>query len=269
MLKKILLFLLCAAFVVQAARLAAALTFSPSPEFQATKVRLNLARGPFTVYDFSCAGSRPRAVLIFGSGDGGWGGWENRVSQALRRHGYEVIGMDSAAYASTDYDLPTLQADYRTIAVKFLGGYGHNPPPLLVGGWSMGAAQAIAVAGGPHPPPGLEGLLVASPLSRGRYGLRLSDKLNILPTGPGTFAVDGFAPSLRTLPIVQWHGADDTIDSRAWLKDLKDAHRECDLSDAGHDYDNASELFLHRFLGSVAWLLDQSSESRELNARNH
>jgi phosphatidylglycerol lysyltransferase len=269
MIKKLILFFLCADLVFLSNRLliqrdAAAYAFHSA----GVPVKVALTRGPFTVYHFVPTAKQPRALLIFGSGDGGWGEWEDRVSSMLRAHGYEVVGIDSAAYAATDYDLATLQADESTISQHFLKPYGDRAPPFLVGGWSMGAAQAVAAAGGPHPPPKLAGVVIASALSRGRYGLRLEDRLNVLPTGPGTFAVDAFAPALQELPLVQWHGAEDTIDSRAWLKDLRDRHREYDLPNADHSYNNASNAFLGRFLGSVDWVLHSPPPDRELHARN-
>ena len=209
---------------------------------------------------------RPLAVIIFGSGDSGWGYFEETLSENLCSHGYEVVGIDSADYASTDYDLPTLQSDFDQIAAAALAPYGKNPPPLLEGGWSMGAGQAIAIAGGPNPPPNLKGLILASALSRGRYGLREQDRANILPTGPGTFAVKDFAPSFDHLRVAQWHGAEDDIDSTAWLGDLHAVHREYDLPDAGHTYNDCCEMFQDQFIQSVDWVLRPSEE--ELNAGN-
>ncbi len=102
----------------------------------------------------------------------------------------------------------------------------NHPPPVILGGWSMGAAQAIAAAGGPHPPPGLAGVLLLDPCSRGRYGLRLSDQSDMLPTGPGTFSMEEFTQTMGNLHVVQWHAAQDSIDSRAWLELLTAPHKE-------------------------------------------
>ncbi len=46
-----------------------------------------------------------------------------------------------------------------TIATTIRARYADNNPPVIIGGYSMGAAQAIAAAGGPHPPAGLVGVL--------------------------------------------------------------------------------------------------------------
>ena len=225
-------------------------------------VKFALSRGTFTAHEFKPSAA-PRAVIFFGSGDGGWGPWEDSVADALQRAGYEVIGIDSAAYAATPYDLPTLQRDFSSMVKAIFSHLGSNPPPFIVGGWSMGAGQAIAVAGGPNPPPHLRGLLLASPLSRGRFGLNLEDKLNVLPTGPGTFAVRDFERKLKGLRVVQWHAANDSIDSRAWLTELRAPHLEHDFPNAGHTYDGADDAFRRSFVSSVSWILQDSPSSEK------
>ena len=217
----------------------------------------NLTRGSFAVVDFIPKG-RPAAVILFGSGDGGWGPWEETVSQALCQAGYRVIGIDSAAYAATDYNQSILQADFGKISARALKSYGKFPPPLILGGWSMGAAQAVAAAGGPQPPQGTTGLLVASLLSRGRYGLRLEDQWNLLPTGPGTFAVADFDHSLNQMRVIQWHAGADGIDSRAWLQDLSAPHRECDFPGANHFFNGPADSFVRQFVDSVRWIVAPS-----------
>jgi hypothetical protein len=230
---------------------------TPKEEFVEGPVTVQLRNRPFTVYEYPAAKSPPLAVVLFGSGDGGWSGWEDNVSHALQSKGFTVLGINSADYAKTDYDLATLQADDNTIAQSVLSKYS-VPPPLIVGGWSMGAAQAIAVAGGPNPPRGIVGLLIASALSRGRYGLRVSDQADILPTGPGTFAVADFTPGLNGLRIVQWHGAGDTIDSTAWLANLRTPHREMDFPNADHYFNGPNPYFVRQFAESALWILNSS-----------
>jgi len=119
----------------------------------------------------------------------------------------------------------------------------------------MGAAQAIAAAGGPHPPRNVVGLLLLDPCSRGRYGLRLSDRSDFLPTGPGTFSMDEFASTMGDLHVEQWHAAQDSIDSRKWLSSLTAPHKEFDFEKSGHYYNNDREDFLRRLVNSIPWIL--------------
>jgi phosphatidylglycerol lysyltransferase len=218
-------------------------------------VTVQLTRGPFTFLDFPSKESQTRAIIMFGSGDGGWSGFEEEIAYALEENGYRVLGIDFASYAETDYDLPTLQADFNRMARKAEQPYGAHPPPVIIGGWSMGAAQAIAAAGGPNPPQRLAGLLLVDPCSRGRYGLRMSDRADILPTGPGTFAAADFARTLDDRRVVQWHAAEDSIDSRAWLQSLTAKHREFDFQNTGHYYSYDREDFLQKLTASVPWIL--------------
>jgi len=230
-------------------------------ELQGGPTTIQLSHRPLTVFQFP-AMKAPLAVILFASGDGGWIEWEESVSRNLQANGYTVIGIDSSDYAKTDYDEAMLQADFSTIARATMAAYKSPPPPLIVGGWSMGAAQAIAVGGGPNRPPSLVGLLLVSPSSRGRFGLRVSDRVDILPTGPGTFSVEDFIPGLNGLRIAQWHAGGDTVDSTAWLSDLKTDHREYDYPNVGHDYAYPNPSFLNQMVESVAWILNPSSSQK-------
>lgn len=226
------------------------------PELSKGKaLSLKLKRDSFTVYAYAPEAKIPRALIVFASGDGGWGRLEEAIATRLSSDGYGVLGIDSESYAATDYNLDTLQADFTAMASLARDTFGHGAP-LIVGGYSMGAAQAIAVCGGPHPPKGVAGLLLVDPCSRGRYGLRIADQMNVLPTGPGTFAVKDFARTLGDIRVVQWHAERDNIDSRQWLASLTVPHEEFDFPRAGHDYVRGRKKFLVKLSVSVGWILN-------------
>jgi phosphatidylglycerol lysyltransferase len=221
-----------------------------------TNVTVALVRGPFTVLDFPPqVHKEPRAIILFGSGDGGWSGFEEAMCRTLQANRYEAVGIDFAHYAKTDYDLATLQEDMGRIASAIRSRYADNNPPVIIGGYSMGAAQAIAAAGGPHKAAGLAGVLLVDPRSRGRYGLRLVDKGDLLPRGEGTFSMDEFSKTMTGLRVVQWHAAEDSIDSRSWLDALTAPHKEYDFGQTGHYYDTDRADFLTQFADSVNWIL--------------
>ena len=221
-----------------------------------TTLTVQLVRGPFTVLDFRPqVHKEPRAIILFGSGDGGWSGFEEEACQTLQSQTYEAVGIDFARYAESDYSLATLQEDMGRIAAAVRARYADNNPPVIIGGYSMGAAQAIAAAGGPHPAAGLIGVLLVDPRSRGRYGLRLLDKGDMLPTGAGTFSMDEFSRTMNGLRVVQWHATEDPIDSRTWLDTLTAAHKEFDFGQTGHYYNNDRADFLTQFADSVNWIL--------------
>ena len=224
-------------------------------ESEGRMVSLALSRGPFTVYDFPSGKAETTAIIIFASGDGGWDTLEEDISQNLSSSGYTVIGIDSRLYAKTDYDLAILQEDFTRIAQSAEVAFGKRPVPLIIGGYSMGAAQAIAVGGGPKPPPGLVGLILVDPCDRGRYGLRTQDQLDVLPTGPGTFAMEEFATTMSGLRIVQWHATEDRIDSQKWLDVLTAPHQLYNSVGNGHEYEGNRDAFLAQFVASLDWIL--------------
>jgi pimeloyl-ACP methyl ester carboxylesterase len=234
--------------------------WSTSPPSGGKDTEIKLSRGTFTVLDFPSKRTHASAIILFASGDGGWGSLEEAICHAFQNQGYEVIGIDSAAYAQTDYDLDVLQLDFSKIARTAQAPFGVHPPPLIVGGYSMGAAQAVAVAGGPHQPKGLVGLLLIDPCSRGRYGLRPSDHMDIIPTGPGTFDVAAFSNTIGSLRVVQWHAGEDSIDSSAWLDSLTAQHKIFTFPDAGHDYDTHRDNFIRQLVKSAGWILSPAPD---------
>jgi phosphatidylglycerol lysyltransferase len=238
----------------------------PQVDFRHQNVSVELKRGNFSIRRFHYPNQRepsfkvPKAVILFASGGGGWNEWEEKVCDNLRKDGYEILGVDVHIYAQSDYDLDTLQQDFQTLAQFGLRPYGEHPPPLIIGGWSSGAEQAVAIGGGPHPPTGLVGLLLISPGSWGGYGWYAANDVGPHLMRKGTFDLTDFAPKLTYLRIVQWHAGLDLLDSRSWLNSLKGPHREYDLSYAIHDYDGASDAFLGRLNESLSWVLNQNSD---------
>jgi hypothetical protein len=64
-------------------------------------IQVNLTRGQFNTYHF-VPPDPPRAVILFGSGDGGWGYIENHASAFLQNSGFYVVGVDCREYAKSE-----------------------------------------------------------------------------------------------------------------------------------------------------------------------
>jgi phosphatidylglycerol lysyltransferase len=220
-------------------------------------VQVDLRRGSFDTYHFVPSGL-PRAVILFGSGDGGWGYVENHVSAFLKNSGFYVVGVDFRKYAKSDYEGPVLIADYRTIVADALSRTGHPELPVVYGGWSMGAVQAVAAAGSDQRSSRLVGLLLLSMGSRGRYGLRFTDEIGLAPEGKGTFAVADFTPAVANLRVVQFEAVGDWMNSVDWTKTLKTPHRLFELQKTNHDFDGINTDFQKVLLDGLNWILDPS-----------
>lgn len=222
---------------------------------------LQLQRGSFTVRRYQArlqpGTTSPKALIVFGSGCGGWTEWESKVCLYLQGEGYEVLGIDFAQYAQNDYDAPTLNHDYRAIVKAGLAPYASHPPPVILGGWSTGAEQAAAVASGSFPPAQLVGLLLISPGSEGGYGAYAVEYVTLDPPADRYFLMAELAPKITNVRVAQWHAGYDPLDSCSWLRTLKAPHREFDYPYAIHDFGDASPDFLRQLSASVAWILAQ------------
>jgi phosphatidylglycerol lysyltransferase len=227
-------------------------------------VQMDLSRGKFSFFHFffkpTAARPEPKALVIFGSGAAGWMGWEDKVCDWLQADGCEVLGIDCRKYALSDYNLGILQADTQKMVQAYLAPYGGHPPPVILGGWSTGAEQAIAVAGGSHPPAGLVGLLLIAPGSTGGFGQYATNYLILNAPPDRIFHPVDFAPRFENLRVAQWHAEFDLLDSVAWLKLVPGPHREYDFRNAIHDYRDACDEFLTGLSGSVAWILGSSAD---------
>jgi phosphatidylglycerol lysyltransferase len=227
------------------------------------KLPLVLARGNFVILRYPAKLTatlvRPKAIVLFGSGCGGWSYWEENVCHELQADGDEVLGIDFALYSQSDFDLNTLEQDYQTIVDYGEKPYGTQTVPVILGGWSTGAEQAVAVAGGPHSPTGSIGLLLVSPGREGGYGSYATSYLDLDAPASKLFNLVDFAPKLTGLRIAQWHAEFDLLDSCAWLSALKGVHKEYDFPDAIHDYHGACPAFLSELSSSVSWILDDKS----------
>jgi phosphatidylglycerol lysyltransferase len=215
----------------------------------------SLERGDFATYHY-VPNSTPRALILFGSGDGGWGYFENRACGYLRDRGYYVIGIDFRKYAESDYSEEILTADFRIIAADGVKRLGIPDLPVIYGGWSMGAVQAVAASGSDKRAGHLAGLLLLSMDSRGRFGLRLTDEINISPTGEGTFGVLDFTKAIEDLRVVQFEATGDWMNDSDWIKKLKTPHRLYEIEKSNHDFNGVAEDFEVQLLDGLNWILD-------------
>jgi Bacterial virulence protein (VirJ) len=107
-------------------------------EPMAPSVAMSLRRGSLDTYHFVPSGP-PKAIILFGSGDGGWGPVENRVCASLQRSGFYTVGIDFRKYAVTNYDSDTLVSDFAEIAAEAGKRAGNvELPSFTVGGrWAQ------------------------------------------------------------------------------------------------------------------------------------
>ena len=199
----------------------------------------------------------PKLILIFGSGDGGWTVWEDRVAQWLKEMGVYVLGFDMRNYAATDYDAASLGKDFALLAKEGMQrSGGTTETPIAYGGWSMGAVQAVPGAAWKDRPANLIGLMLMGADSRGRYGLRESDELGFTPKGAGTFGLTEFSAQMKNLRVIQFHGGADFMASTAWVQSLKSPRQIYVMPGANHGFDGLDDdSFLPYLEQGIKWVL--------------
>ena len=126
--------------------------------------------------------------------------------------------------ASNDFKKDDIGKDMAIIAKTALERCGKDDIPVIYGGWSSGAVQAVPAAAYKNRPKSLTGLMMFGADSRGRYGLRDSDLIGKTPTGPGTFGLAEFTKDVAKLRVVQFHGGADFMASASWIRTLKSPH---------------------------------------------
>jgi len=223
-------------------------------EPNAPAIAISLKRGSLETYHFVPSGP-PRAIILFGSGDGGWGYVENRVCGYLQRNGFYTVGIDFRKYAATDYDADTLVSDFAAAAMDASTRAGNAELPVIYGGWSMGAVQAVAACGGrDRRSPRLVGLVLMSMDQRGRYGLRLPEQIGLEPEGEGTFGVADFTAAVANLKVVQLSAAGDWMNNTDWIKSLKTPHRLYELEHPNHDFNGADDALQQALFEGIKWI---------------
>ena len=219
-------------------------------------VRENLKRESFDTFHFVPDGV-PRAIVLFGSGDGGWGYLENKICMFLKANSFYVVGIDCRRYAESDYDNATLVSDFATIANDALRRGGHPELQVVYGGWSMGAIQAVAATARGRRSLSLVGLLLMSMDKRGRYGLRLTDEIGLAPRGNDTFGVADFTSWVTNLRVVQYEAVGDWMSDVDWIQTLQTSHRLYRLQHSNHDFNGANEELRKKVLEGLNWILDR------------
>ncbi len=218
-----------------------------------------LARGdqPARFYAPATKGGPPRALIVFGSGDGGWSYWEERVCRRLAEKGCAVAGIDFNAYAATDFTPDILRRDYRVLVEELRRRHPDaGPVPVLYGGWSMGAEQSLPASSETAArAEGLRGLILVAPGARGRYGLRLRDRMGMAPAGPDTFSLRELAPRCSDLRFAVFHAGLDLLDDLKWSEALALERKLWVLPRTFHDFAGAGDAFLAQLDEALPWLL--------------
>lgn len=135
---------------------------------------------------------RTPALVLYASGDGGWFGTAIDMWRLVAHEGVAAAGFSARSFLKIErphdaaLNPAQLAREYRTIAGAAARSLGLAADvPVILAGWSRGAAFAVLAAGEPRALPHLAGVIA--------IGLDATEDLAI--DGPGDESDDGAAPA--------------------------------------------------------------------------
>jgi type IV secretory pathway VirJ component len=206
--------------------------------------------------------SAPDAVLFL-PGDGGWRGAAVRMAQTIASWGYDVYGFDTKKYLeetstvavrSTD----TLAADMRSLAEQI---NAVAKKPVLIVGWSQGAAMAVAAGAGLKNGSPIRGVLTLGLPEAGVLGWDWRATLSSLarrePAEP-CFPTSPLLPLLTPTKVWMIYGLHDEYtrpdNERALFRAASEPKRLQEIAGANHRFDGHQDELFRSMKAGLQWM---------------
>jgi pimeloyl-ACP methyl ester carboxylesterase len=209
--------------------------------------------------------------VLFLTGDGGWHGAAIDMARMIASLGYEVYGLDVKRYLTSftsrgsTLDEARMAADLEQVIQRVSSA---NQEPVLLVGWSQGAAMAVLAAARSEPKGPLEGVLTVALPEEASLGWRRRDTLRSLfrlePHEP-RFNVAPLLRNMAQVPIWMVYGTKDRFTpasiARRLVRVVRGPKRQHEIQDADHDL-SGHRADLRRSLSiGLAWLAGQPSQN--------
>jgi hypothetical protein len=168
---------------------------SASPNITERRIAAALHRSELPVHLASMRSLRTPALVLYASGDGGWFGTAIDMWRLVAHEGVAAAGFSARAFLKIErphdarLNPAQLAREYRAIVAAATPALGLAADvPVILAGWSRGAAFAVLAAAEPRAVPHLAGVIA--------IGLDATEDLAI--DGPGDESDDGAAPAAAT-----------------------------------------------------------------------
>ncbi|MEI9812191.1 MAG: AcvB/VirJ family lysyl-phosphatidylglycerol hydrolase [Acidobacteriota bacterium] len=224
-------------------------------------------RGNAQVLDRLAPTGAPQAAVLFLPGDGGWGGLAVTMGRQIASWGYVVYGFETKSYLEMfSQDGRTLSReqmaeDVRTLASS-IAGTTHLPVILV--GWSQGAAMAVAAAADSKKAGEVRGVLTLGLPESAVLGWDWKATLAIIarrePNQPH-FAVLPLLPKIAPKPIWMVHGTEDEYTppraARAQFDAASEPKKLEVIGDADHRFSGHRDALYASIKRGLAWIATQ------------
>lgn len=210
---------------------------------------------------------RPTGVVgvppvVYSCGDGGWRGLAPRTAEQLAHAGSLVVGVDTKAYLKTfasderPLTLGQVAADYAAFAaVARAQARAPGDAPVMLVGWSLGAAYSVAAAGD----------AVARRHLAGVVAIGLTDRNQLAPgvdpdrsSGATVFRTTPLVARVSPLPLAVIQAASDSYLTAevvaAQRAEGREPFRFVTVRAKNHRYSGARLQFYAALADAVAWV---------------
>lgn len=168
---------------------------SPSPNVTERRIAAALHTAELPVHLAAMQPLRTPALVLYASGDGGWFGTAIDMWRLMAHEGVAAAGFSARTFLKLErprdarLDPAQLAREYRAIVAAATPALGLSADvPVILAGWSRGAAFAVLAAAEPRAVPHLAGVIA--------IGLDATEDLAI--DGPGDESDDGATPAAAT-----------------------------------------------------------------------
>jgi Bacterial virulence protein (VirJ) len=219
-------------------------------------------------HSLPASGSLP--LVVYASGDGGWFGAATNMYKDIVKAGYPAVGFSVRAYLGLLSHTPDaistgeLAADYTEIVQQARSALGAAPTlPVLLTGWSRGAAFSLLAASEPSLQQQVQGVIA--------IGLPSKEELDIRRRGKHIFVANHDSSRLHiifeTYDLVAELGSlkisliqsshDDFLPAtaaRLMFGPDSNMRRFYAVEARNHRFSGGTEAFLHSLVESLSWL---------------
>jgi hypothetical protein len=203
-------------------------------------------------------------LVLYGSGDGGWFGTAVGMFRAIARGGRPTAGFSTRAFMKIEH-----RRDHPLNVTRLVDAYQHvigdarrqlglaADAPVVLAGWSRGAALGVLVASSDESAPGVAGVVAVGLPARENLDLELdSDDDSIAATsGLELYALVRRIAPRRVLVIQASHdGYLSGAQARRLFGEDSDAARLLDIEARNHRFDGAESQLAFALVDGVNWV---------------
>lgn len=203
------------------------------------------------------------ATVIFLPGDGGWRGAAISMSESISSLGYEVYGFDTKAYLE-EFSRDGLRLTQSQMGEDLRYISRQIRRPVILVGWSQGAAMSIAAIAGTTVRDDIRGVITLGLPEAAVLGWDWKASLAIIarrePDQP-KFLVEPLLSTKSSMPLWMIHGTDDeyttTAVSQRLFQSAGEPKRFYEIPAANHRFDAHREELNQALKMGLLWVNSQ------------